>query len=1042
MYCCHVQFYLLTHCSREFDQLRAIAPLEGFTHSFTVSETIEPEALARADVILADLRGMAGKEILAALARGKGEGAELILLMEREGLAALPEALDQAEDLWVLPMTGGELEFRFGRWQREYKRKMDAWQTSQFLEATIDHIPNLIWYKTKDGIHEKVNDSFCRTVNKTKAQVEGRRHAYIWDVEQDDPACIESERIVMESKQTCVSEETVKTGDGTKLLTTYKSPLYDLDGSVMGTVGVAIDVTQERAYEREIIKKNETLETIFTTLDCGVMRHTVDGSRILSINRAALNLLGYASQEEMEAAGFNMVARSVVDEDKDILRQAIQSLSKPGDTVGVEYRVRHVNGEVLHIMGTIKLLEENGELFYQRFLLDCTEQKLQVKREERHNQGLIQALSIDYNLVCYFDLDSGKGSCLRLNGCPYHVLDRIFEGEPMLEESMERYISSCVYPEDREMLRQAVSRTQLRQELEQGSIFYTNYRSLCNGEMRYFQMKAVRAGSWEEGRGAVLGFRSVDQETRSELEKKTLLESALAQANRANQAKSIFLSNMSHDIRTPMNAIIGFTTLAATHLDRRDQVEEYLKKIMTSGNHLLSLINDVLDMSHIESGKIRLEEKRGSLPELLRGLRSIVQGDAQAKDLELHIDTTDLFDEEIYCDQLRLNQIFLNLLSNAIKYTNPGGSIHIIVTERNKGQEGRALYEFRVEDTGIGMEPEFLTHIFEPFERERNSTISGIQGTGLGMSITKNLVDMMGGTITVESQLGVGTQVTVTLPLRLGNNQWDKPLSEWEDKRILVVDPEPKSILRCFSRLELEAQGAEAEEVSALLRESMDQGRPFAACFVDWDLPDGGAAQVIREVRELCGEEVAVVAMAECDWPDIEEEAVRAGADAFCGKPVFLSELHNCLVTISKTEDGPELSDQTAPKILRSGRILLTEDNELNQEIAVAILEEAGFDVDVAENGQVAVDKLRQSIPGYYQLVLMDIQMPVMNGYQASLAIRALEDPRLASIPIIAMTANAFEEDKQEALRNGMNGYIAKPINVDILFQTLDSVLR
>ncbi len=309
-----------------------------------------------------------------------------------------------------------------------------------------------------------------------------------------------------------------------------------------------------------------------------------------------------------------------------------------------------------------------------------------------------------------------------------------------MEESVGRYIEACVYVEDREMMARAMSREKLYQDLAEKGISYANYRTLCNGEMKYFQMKAVRAGSWDQTHGVVLGLRSVDEETRSEMEKKNILENALAQANRANQAKSTFLSNMSHDIRTPMNAIIGFTTLATSHIDRQDQVEEYLKKIMASGNHLLNLINDILDMSHIESGKIHLEEKPGSLPEILQELRNIVLVDVEAKGLELHIDTKDLVNEAIYCDRLRLNQVLLNLLSNAVKYTEPGGQIQMRLTEKPGAPQGFANYEFLVKDTGIGMSREFVKKIFEPFERERNSTLSGIQGTGLGMAITKNIV--------------------------------------------------------------------------------------------------------------------------------------------------------------------------------------------------------------------------------------------------------------------------------------------------------------
>ena len=371
MYHCHVQFYLLTRREEDFNSIRAMPPLKAFTHDFFVSGSLQSQPLGQADVILADLREREAEETLAALAAGMREGAQLILLAE-QGQAESPEtSLEQVWDIWRLPMPERELRFRFLRWQQEYKRIKDAWQTSHFLEETINHIPNLIWYKTKDGIHEKVNDSFCLTVNKTKAQVEGRGHAYIWDVDQDDPACIESERVVMSGRQTCVSEETVKAGGGTKQLTTYKSPLYDLDGSVMGTVGVAIDVTQERAYEQEIVKKNKTLETLFATLDCGILCHTVDGGQILSVNRAALNILGFASREELLAGGFDLIASTVEEEDKPRLRDCIRSLKKEGDSVGIAYRVRHPDGRLLYIMGNVKLVRQNGALVCRRFLLDC-----------------------------------------------------------------------------------------------------------------------------------------------------------------------------------------------------------------------------------------------------------------------------------------------------------------------------------------------------------------------------------------------------------------------------------------------------------------------------------------------------------------------------------------------------------------------------------------------------------------------------------------------------------------------------------------------
>ncbi len=864
MYHCHIRFYLTGHTCGTFDILKEISPLERFTHEFIESVQPVEEQVSRADMILANLQGEECRSVLQTLVSGMRSEAGLIVLADKEQIPLLEEYMEELQDIWTLPMTDTESRFRILRWQQECRIKKDYWQTSHFFEATINNIPNLIWYKDKNGIHEKVNDSFCKTVNKTKKQVEGRGHAYIWDVEFDDPACIESEREVMSKRQTCVSEETVKSGDGIKLLTTYKSPLYDLDGSVMGTVGVAIDVTQERAYEQEIIRKNHTLETVFTSMDCGILCHSLDGSRILSVNRAALKILGYESQEELVAEGFNMVADSVIDEDKSKLRKCMARLKKAGDSVSVEYSVKHRGGEILHVMGNIKLLEEDGELFYQRFLLDCTRQKIQEREKERHNQELVQALSVDYNLVCFFELELGKGITLQVSDDHMHMFEPILQGELLLEERMEDYIQKFVYEEDRGMLRKAASRSSLKEELLNKRVYSVNYRTLWNGEMRYFQMKAVRTGAWEDGQGVVVGFRSVDAEIREEMEKKNLLEDALMQANRASKAKSVFLSNMSHDIRTPMNAIVGFTALAITHIEHKERVEEYLKKIMTSGNHLLSLINDVLDMSRIESGRMHLDEKECSLPEILHGLRNILQADVHAKQLELYIDTVDVFDEEIYCDKLRLNQVLLNLLSNAVKYTGAGGIVSLRITEKPGAPAGSAHYEFNIKDTGIGMSREFVEHIFEPFERERNSTISGIQGTGLGMAITKNIVDMMNGSIEVKSEQNVGTEVTVSFTFRLHSGEKiPQDIPELKGCRALVVDDDFNScdsVSYMLGQIGMRAEWTlSGKEAVLRTRQAVMREDNYSVYIIDWLLPDMNGIEVTRRVRQVMGDNVPVI---------------------------------------------------------------------------------------------------------------------------------------------------------------------------------------
>ncbi|MCI8810892.1 MAG: response regulator [Oscillibacter sp.] len=1050
MYHCHLQFYLAGHEPAVFQHIKTAKPLEHFTYAF--SESLEPSAslAAASDVIFASIQGPEAPNTLRMLLEHKRPDAECILLTDEDTLALLSLHLPSVSDVWRMPISQEELAFRFSHWQKRCKQEKDAWETSQYLEATINSVPNLIWYKDKNGIHRKVNDSFCTTVAKPKADVEGRGHAYIWNVEHDDPACIESETEVMRKRETFVAEETIQTGEGTRLLTTYKSPLYDLDGSVMGTVGVAIDVTKERAYEEEIVQKNHTLEAIFTTMDCGVMCHTLDGSHILRVNRAALNILGYTSQEELLADNFNMVAGTVAAEDKDRLRKCIQQLNKVGDNVNIEYRVRHKNGEELHVMGNIKLVEENGMRFYQRFLLDFTAQKLREEEErmesERRQMALIHALSLDYSLVSFFDLDTGHGFPLRVDENDTHFSDTIFTAGVPFQQSMETYIQKYVYSDDQEMMRQAASQEILRKELADKTIYYINYRASINGEMRYYQMKTVRAGTWDGQRGMVLGFRSVDEETRREMEKKTLLEDTLAQARRANQAKSTFLSNMSHDIRTPMNAIIGFTNLAITHIDRKEQVEEYLKKIMTSGNHLLSLINDILDMSRIESGKIHLDEELCSLPEILHSLHSIIQADIHAKQLDLYIDAVDVTDEEIYCDKLRLNQLLLNLLSNSVKYTGAGGSVSIQIVEKSGAPDGYANYEFHIKDTGIGMSEEFVSHIFEPFERERTSTISGIQGTGLGMAITKNIVDMMNGHIEVRSKQGEGTEFMVALTFRLPTGTKEiQVIPELKDVRALVVDDDFNtcdSVSYMLQQIGMRAEWTlSGKEAILRTRQAVTRNDNYAVYIVDWLIPDMNGIEVARRIRQEMGEHVPIIVLTAYDWSDIEDEAREAGVTTFCRKPLFSSELRKCLRSVIRQEERKENPLDVMASRQHSGRILLAEDNEMNQEIAVTILEEAGFSTDVAENGQIAVDMLKRSEPGYYRLILMDVQMPVMGGYDATKEIRSLENQELANTPILAMTANAFEEDRQQALRCGMNGHIAKPIDIEKLMDTLDGLL-
>ena len=525
------------------------------------------------------------------------------------------------------------------------------------------------------------------------------------------------------------------------------------------------------------------------------------------------------------------------------------------------------------------------------------------------------------------------------------------------------------------------------------------------------------------------------------------LQVAVEKAESANRAKSTFLSNMSHDIRTPMNAIIGFTTLALSNIDDTDRVKDYLGKTLASSNHLLSLINDVLDMSRIESGKIHLEEVEVNLSDVLHDLKTIVSGQIYAKQLELYMDAMDVTDEDVYCDKTRLNQILLNLLSNAIKLTPAGGTVSVRVRQLAGKVRGCGQYEFRIKDNGIGMSQEFAQKIFEPFERERTSTVSGIQGTGLGMAITKNIVDMMGGTIEVQTAQGKGTEFTVCVPMRAQTEQRPvEKITELEGLKALVVDDDfntcdsvTKMLVKVGMRAEWTLSGKEAV---LRARQSIEMSDVYHAYIIDWRLPDMNGIEVTRQIRSL-HDDTPIIILTAYDWSDIEVEAKAAGVTAFCAKPMFMSDLRETLMSAlgQKPADAVQrlLPEKNAD--FKGKHILLVEDNELNREIAQEILREYGFLVDSAENGAVAVEKVSTAAPGSYDLVLMDVQMPIMDGYTATRKIRALDDPARAKLPILAMTANAFDEDRRNALESGMNGFLSKPIVIDDLVQELRKIL-
>ena len=534
----------------------------------------------------------------------------------------------------------------------------------------------------------------------------------------------------------------------------------------------------------------------------------------------------------------------------------------------------------------------------------------------------------------------------------------------------------------------------------------------------------------------------VSQEKKAEIESHKALKEAYRAAENASRAKTEFLSNMSHDIRTPMNAIIGLTAIAGANIESQDRVVECLGKITKSSRHLLGLINEVLDMARIESGRMSLAEEDFSLPELVDNLLTLTKPaiDEHKHQLEVHVEH---IEHEAVCgDSLRIQQVFVNLMSNAVKYTPDGGNITLTIKEKPNGFSELGCYEFSIEDNGIGMTPEFQKIMFEPFSRADDHRTTKVQGTGLGMAIARNIVNLMNGNIQVESAPNKGTKITVTVYLKLQENEKEQE-KELLDLPVLVVDDDKtccESTVATLQEIGIAGEwvlnGKEAVERCAARHKT---GRDYFAVILDWKMPEMDGIATARRIRECVGEDVTIIILTSFDFSEIEEEARAVGVNAFMAKPLFRSRLTATLRQFTsgkKEKNARNYLEDFAKENYAGKRILLVEDNALNREIATEIIGMTGVTIDSAENGKIAVEKVMEAPEKWYDLIFMDIQMPIMNGYEATAAIRALAGSR-GKVPIIAMTANAFAEDVQLAKNTGMNEHIAKPLDLNKLNDVL-----
>lgn len=597
-------------------------------------------------------------------------------------------------------------------------------------------------------------------------------------------------------------------------------------------------------------------------------------------------------------------------------------------------------------------------------------------------------------------------------------------------------------------MKEVVAREHIQEHLTK-DVEYLQYQYHINrNEERWENVSLICLKRDVKGKpvSILYAVQNITELKQKEFESRMALENAFDTAKAANRAKSEFLSRMSHDIRTPMNAVMGMTAVASMHLDDKERVADCLEKISTSSRHLLALINDVLDMSKIESGKVTLSEEPFNLAEMTESILSIMHPQIKAKNQKISMSTSNIVHEDVIGDTLRLRQVFVNIMGNAVKFTPVEGSISLDIREVDSRIPGKACYEFVFTDTGIGMEQSYIDKIFEPFSRADSPDSKKIEGTGLGMPIAKNIVSMMDGDIKVESKIGEGSRFTVRLHLTIQNIS-ETDAHCLDNLRILVADDDKNAAdntCDVLSSLGMRAQSVYGGEqaVEAVLKEH-EKNDGFAAVILDWQMPDKNGIEATAEIRKKVGDTVPIIILSAYDWTDIEQDARQTGVNAFIAKPLFKSRLVYVLKSLIAPEKQEKAADKVAftEKTYEGMRILLVEDNEINREIASVLLKMKGFEVEMAFDGKIAVDMITEKPENYYDLVFMDIQMPNMNGYESTKAIRASGREDLKKIPIIAMSADAFSDDVFRAKESGMNDHLSKPVEIPKLSEMLEKWL-
>ncbi|MDO4961943.1 MAG: response regulator [Eubacteriales bacterium] len=807
-----------------------------------------------------------------------------------------------------------------------------------------------------------------------------------------------------------------------------------------------------RAVFNNLAINSQTLpviESLAEGIPGGFFIYHADGDEeFIYVNSRMRQMCGCSSEKEFKALTGNSFKGFVYPEDLDATEESIWDQIRHSDkTRGlhdhVKYRIRTKDGSIRYIddYGHLTHTEEYGDVFYV-FIADITEE---MKRAQRERALTTDAYHTGFYLM-HEILKSGmwgaafneQGEIINVTWSSEFRKMLGYKDENDFPNTLEAW-SDLLHPDDKERVLKEYYDT--IDDYTGQKTYDVNYRlRVRSGEWRWFH-QAGRLSRRADGSPDI--YVGIFVDITEQKRKDDIIHTALRQAESANKAKSDFLANMSHDIRTPMNGIIGMTAIAATHIDEKDRVRECLSKITSASRHLLGLINEVLDMSKIESGKVDLSEEEFNLSELVDNMVAMIQPQIAEHGHDFSIAISNVTHEKVIGDSLRIQQVFMNMMSNAVKYTPDGGKIKLTIEEKHTGRPKVGCFVFTFADNGIGMSEEYLTHIFEPFTRAVDGRIAKIQGTGLGMSIARNIARMTGGDITVESKLNEGSTFTVTFFLELQEEE-EIDYSEFTDLRVLVADDDEtacESACILLDEIGMKSEGVTSgrEAVDSVVKHH-NEVQDFFAVVLDWKMPDMDGVHTAKAIRKAVGPDVPIIIISAYDWSEIEQEARAAGVDAFISKPLFKSRLIRVFDRIINKGEQPEekASLQDLEDMDLTGhRVLLVEDNELNSEIATEILEMTGLTVVQAWDGSEAVDMIAACEDGFYDLVFMDIQMPRMDGYEATRAIRAMDSAYAKRVPIVAMSANAFAQDVERSRNSGMNEHIAKPIDMGALARVL-----